>query len=92
MTNSDEELFRRLCKQDIIDYSEGIDNERVTKVGVRWDRLCRAVQECLIVNRRLGHSIGKLAEVCSSGSFLVQSADHDGSAYFLREISTPSLL
>jgi len=83
MTNSDEELFRKLCKQDIIDHSEGIENERVTKVGVQWDKLCEAVQECVIVDRQLGHSIVKLAEVCRSGPFLVQSADHDGSAYFL---------
>lgn len=92
ITDSDEELFSRLRKQYIIDYSEGINNERVTKVGERWDRMCRVVLECAIVNRRLGHSIGKLAKICSSGPFLVQSAENDGSAYFMREISTPLLL
>lgn len=49
--------------------------------------MCRVVLECAIVNRRLGHSIGKLAKICSSGPFLVQSAENDGSAYFMREIS-----
>ncbi len=64
MTGSDEMLFRKLCKQDIIDHYEGIGNDRVTKVGVRWDNLCRAVQECVLVDRQLGHSVTKLAEVC----------------------------
>ena len=64
MTGSDEELFRKLCRQDIIDNSEGIKNERIIKIGVRWNKLCRTVQECVIVDRQMGHSIGKLAEVC----------------------------
>ena len=63
ITNSDEELFRRLCKKDIIDHGEGIHNERVTKIGARWDKLCRVVQECVIANRQLGYPISKLAEV-----------------------------
>ncbi len=92
MTNSDELLFRTLCKQDIIDRYEGIENANATEIGVRWDKLCRAVQECVLVDRQLGHSIAKLAQVCRLGPYLVQSADHDGSTYFLRKTSTPSLL
>ena len=84
-------MFCKLCKRDIIDHSERIDNERVTKVGVQWGKLCRVVQECVIVNRQQGYFIGKLTEVWSSGPFTVQYADHDGSAYFLRGTSTFSL-
>ena len=69
--------------------SDDICNERVTIVGLRWERLCRDVQECVILDHQLGHSIGKLAEICSSDLFFVHSANHDGSAYFLQEVSTP---
>lgn len=63
ITDSDKEMFCKLCKRDIIDHSERIDNERVTKVGVQWGKLCRVVQECVIVNRQQGYFIGKLTEV-----------------------------
>jgi len=63
MTNSDVESFRQLRPQDIIDHARGIDNNQVKELGVVWNRLCEVVQECVIANRQLGRSVGKVAQV-----------------------------
>ncbi|KAI9702750.1 MAG: hypothetical protein M1836_007964 [Candelina mexicana] len=63
MTNSDVELFRKLRPQDIIDHAKGINNNQVKELGMRWNRLCEVVQECVIANSQLVHSISKVAEV-----------------------------
>lgn len=63
LTKSDIETFRSLRPQDILDHNEGVSNGPVRKVGMRWNRLCEAVQECVTTNYELGHSVDRLAEV-----------------------------
>ena len=92
LTKSDIETFRTLRPQDILDHNQGVSNGPVRKVGMHWNRLCEAVQECVTTNYELGHSVGRLAEVNTFDPSPVQFADYDYSNYFLQENSTHSLL